>query len=232
MAYLTKAIQESTRFQGVELDPETARQIHLLRISTTLPAPGDAAKRKELAETAAKLEGLYGKGKYCGADGKQPCRDLLALSKVMAESRNYDELLEAWTGWRTVSPEMRPLYEKLVTLSNEGAQGDRLRGRRRAVALGLRHAARAVRGQEIDRLWEQVKPLYDDLHCYVRAQLSKKYGADKVPLDKPDPGAPARQHVGAGVGQHLRPGRAVQGAAEPRRDQGARRRRSTTRRRW
>src|SRR5690606_4233173 len=41
--------------------------------------------------------------------------------------------------------------------------------------------------KETDRLWNQVKPLYDDLHCYVRAQLSKKYGADKVPLDKPIP---------------------------------------------
>ena len=186
MAFLTKAIQESTRFDGLELDPDTARQLHLLRISTTMPAPADAAKRKELAETAAKLEGMYGKGKYCGPDGKGPCRDLLALSKVMAESRDYDKLLEAWTGWRTVSPEMRPLYEKLVTLSNEGATG-----------LGYDNVGALWRmgydmppeqfAQEVDRLWEQVKPLYSDLHCYVRGQLAKKYGEDKVPLDKPIP---------------------------------------------
>ncbi len=186
MAYLPRAIQESKRFDGLDLDPDTARQIHLLRISTTMPAPDDAAKRKELAETAAKLEGMYGKGKYCGPDGKQPCRDLIQLSKVMAESRKYDELLEAWTGWRTISPEMRPLYEKLVTISNEGAKG-----------LGYDDVGALWRmgydmppdqfAQEVDRLWEQVKPLYTDLHCYMRAQLSKKYGADKVPLDQPIP---------------------------------------------
>src|SRR5690349_17757794 len=41
--------------------------------------------------------------------------------------------------------------------------------------------------KETDRLWQQVKPLYDDLHCYVRAQLAKTYGAVKVPAGKPIP---------------------------------------------
>ena len=57
---------------------------------------------------------------------------------------------------------------------------------------------------DIERLWGQVKPLYDELHCYVRAELQAKYGKDKVPDHRPDPGAAARQHVGAGVGEHLR----------------------------
>ena len=41
--------------------------------------------------------------------------------------------------------------------------------------------------KELDRLWGQVKPLYDDLHCYVRSELGEKYGEDKVPQDKPIP---------------------------------------------
>src|SRR3546814_20947563 len=30
-----------------------------------------------------------------------------------------------------------------------------------------------------DRLWQQVKPLYDELHCSTRSKLNEKYG-DKV----------------------------------------------------
>jgi peptidyl-dipeptidase A len=41
--------------------------------------------------------------------------------------------------------------------------------------------------KDTDRLWSQVKPLYDDLHCYVRAQLQRTYGKDKVPDSKPIP---------------------------------------------
>ena len=60
--------------------------------------------------------------------------------------------------------------------------------------------------KELDRLWDQVRPLYLSLHAYVRARLREKYG-DAVPANGPIPAAPARQHVGAGLGQHLPAGR-------------------------
>jgi peptidyl-dipeptidase A len=40
---------------------------------------------------------------------------------------------------------------------------------------------------ETAKLWEQVKPLYDELHCHVRAKLGEHYGEDKVPQDGPIP---------------------------------------------
>lgn len=186
LEYVARAIADSARFQGLELDPDTARMLHLLRVSSPLPAPNDPQKRAELASVVARLDGMYGKGKYCGKDGKQKCRDLGELSDVMAESRNYDELLEAWTGWHSISPPMRPLYERLVTLSNEGAK-----------EIGFANTGALWRSaydmppeafeKETQRLWGQVKPLYDDLHCYVRGRLAKTYGEDKVPAGKPIP---------------------------------------------
>jgi peptidyl-dipeptidase A len=186
MAYLSEAIKEATRFKEVKVDPETERMLYLLRVSSTLPAPSDPVKRKELAAIAAKLEGTYGKGKYCGKDGKGKCRDLQELENVMAESRRYDELLDAWTGWHSISPEMRPLYEKLVGLSNEGAREIGYPDLGALWRSGYDMSPEAFE-KETDRLWEQVKPLYVDLHCYVRAQLQKKYGKDKVPEGKPIP---------------------------------------------
>ncbi|HLT28957.1 MAG TPA: M2 family metallopeptidase, partial [Myxococcaceae bacterium] len=146
----------------------------------------DAAKREELATTASRLEGIYGKGRFCGADGQGECRDLLELSRVIDTSRNYDELLEAWVGWRTVSPPMRPLFERMVTLGNEGAReigfndlGDLWRS-------GYDMPPEAFE-KETDRLWQQVQPLYEELHCYVRGRLAKHYGEDKVPAGEPIP---------------------------------------------
>jgi peptidyl-dipeptidase A len=40
---------------------------------------------------------------------------------------------------------------------------------------------------ELDRLWGQVKPLYEALHAHVRAGLRARYGPDKVPEAGPIP---------------------------------------------
>ena len=191
MAYETQAIKEARAFDAWSkkdgADPDTARQLKLLNLTSTLPAPDDDAKRKELAEISAKLEGMYGKGKYCKEQGgKELCRDLGELSDVMAKSRDYDELLDAWTGWRTISKPMRPLYQRFVALGNEGAKD-----------IGFEDVGQLWRSrydmspeafeQEMDRLWKQVEPLYEQLHCHVRAKLVEKYGADKVPADGPIP---------------------------------------------
>ena len=97
-----------------------ARKLKLLKLSLPLPAPRDPKLQTELTELAASLEGDYGKGKYC-PPGKE-CQDIGALSKVMAESRNPDELLEAWRGWHAISPPMKPKYERFVELANQGAR--------------------------------------------------------------------------------------------------------------
>ena len=186
LGYTAHAIKEATRFVGLKLDPDTQRMLYLLRVSSPLAAPDDPQKREEVAMLAAKLEGLYGKGKWCGADGKAKCRDLLELSETMAKSHKWDELLEAWTGWHTISREMRPLYQRFVELANEGAK-----------EIGFANTGDLWRSgydmspadfeKETDRLWSEVKPLYDDLHCKVRTELVKTYGKDKVKPTGPIP---------------------------------------------
>jgi peptidyl-dipeptidase A len=187
MAYLSQAIKEAARFKDVQgVDADSARVLRLLRLSSALPAPNEPDKRAELASIAAKLEGLYGKGKYCGKDGKGTCKDLGELSDVMAKSRDYNTLLESWVGWHTISQPMRPLYERLVTLSNEGAQEIDFKDLGALWRSNYDMPPEAFE-QEAQRLWGQVKPLYDDLHCYVRARLAKQYGEDKVPAGKAIP---------------------------------------------
>lgn len=175
MVYQAQVIKEAATFDGVAVDPETARALLLLKISPDLPAPNDPKKTTELAEIASKMTSMYGKGKYCKSTPKgEQCRDLEQLTEVMQKSRNYDELLDAWTGWHTISPSMRPLYEKYVELSNQGARD-----------IGFKDIAALWRGRydmtpeafeaDVERVWTQLQPLYQDLHCYVRDRLAHTY---------------------------------------------------------
>jgi peptidyl-dipeptidase A len=200
MKYASEAIKRSLIYKDIKLDPETERQLMLLRVSQALPAPSDPAKRIELANLAAKLEGLYGKAAWCGdehvqGNEAQPatkhCKDLTELSAVLAKVSEKkppsdDELYEAWRGWHETSKQMGPMYARFVELSNEGAReiGSKDLGELWRSAYDMTPPEFE---SEVDRLWNQVKPLYEQLHCYVRGKLSKKFGADKLPASGPIP---------------------------------------------
>ena len=185
MAYLSRALLEAQRFEGAEVDPTTRRMLEKLKFTTPVPAPSDPAQRAELAQIMAKLDGIYGKGKWCGEDGKGQCRDLGQLSETIARSRDWDELVDAWAGWRTISREMRPLYVRQVELANAGAREIGFRDLAEHWRAGYDMSPEAFE-QETERLWKQVEPLYEQLHCYVRDRLRKHYG-DRVPANGPIP---------------------------------------------
>ncbi|MBX5460211.1 MAG: M2 family metallopeptidase [Steroidobacteraceae bacterium] len=187
LAYLSRAAEESKRYDGQQLSPETARAIQLLRVNVSAPAPSDPAKRAEMTQLMARLSAMYGEGKYCPpGKGPEACQNLDQLSKTLAESRDYDTLVEAWKGWHDVGAQMREPYRRFAELANEGARELGFKD------LGVMWRARYDMSPEefdavAEKLWQQVKPLYDELHCHTRAQLAKKYGEDKVPAGKPIP---------------------------------------------
>jgi peptidyl-dipeptidase A len=174
----------STRFDGLTLDPVTARKIKLLKLSLTLATPNDPKESEELTRITAGLEGTYGKGKYCPS-GPQSCKDLEALSKIVAESRDPKQVLDAWTGWHAIARPMRKDFARYVALANKGAQelGFKDNG---AMWRSKYDMAPDDFAKELDRLWDQVKPLYVSLHAYVRNRLHQKYG-DAVPASGPIP---------------------------------------------
>ena len=177
--------KQATRFDHVQLPFDERRQMELLKRGLVLPAPSDPRKTAELSRLAATLDAKYGAGKYCPPGGGA-CKTLPELEDVMRDSRDPQALLEAWTGWHSIAPPMRADYARLVEIANEGSR-----------ELGYRDTGALWRAKydmapdafsaDLDRLWGQVKPLYDALHCHVRAELNKKYGDAVVPLDKPIP---------------------------------------------
>jgi peptidyl-dipeptidase A len=180
--YLTQLngwIKAAKPFEGQQMSPATARSILLLKLLTAMPAPNDPKKLAELTRIATKMEGDYGSGKYCTGEGPAlQCRDLGELSDVLASNRDYQAQLDAWQGWHTISQPMRKDYVRFVELVNEGAKemGFADAGEMWRSGYDMTPAEIAA---ETDRLWGQVKPLYEQLHCYTRTKLQAKYGADK-----------------------------------------------------
>jgi peptidyl-dipeptidase A len=183
-AVTTELIEQAKRFDGLSLPPDLARQFLLLRLSLVAPAPKDPALRKEMTQIAASLDGDYGKGKYCRKS--DDCLDITAIERIMGESQDPNELKDLWVGWHKVGAPMRSRYSRFVQLSNQGAQ-----------ELGFKDTGALWRAgydmtpeqfsAEVERLWQQVRPLYISLHTYVRARLVQKYGPQVVPPDGPIP---------------------------------------------
>jgi peptidyl-dipeptidase A len=169
--------KEAKRFDGQQLPDDVARRLMLLKLSLTLPAPADPKESEELPRIVADMEGSYGKGKWCrpGKDGKQECLDIGALSRILAQSRDVEEMAAAWKGWHAIAPAYKKDYTRYVELGNKGAR-----------ELGFADLGALWRSnydmppeafaRELDRLWEQVRPLYVSLHAYVRKRLRERYG--------------------------------------------------------
>ena len=186
IAATTALAAEARRFESLALPADLARQLRLIKLSLNLPAPADPAKRSELTRIASALEGDYGKGKYCPTGKEDACQDLGDLSRTLAERRDPAALLEAWRGWHTISAPMREPYTRYVALANEGAR-----------ELGYADMGAYWRSKydmppdafaaDVERLWQQVRPLYESLHAYVRWRLAEKYGAGTIPARGPIP---------------------------------------------
>lgn len=185
LEYFGAAVEQAKAYEGQQLDPAVARAVKLLKLGVSAPAPKDPTKLARLTALTSKMEGLYGAAKYC-PQGPESCKDQTQLTNIMASSRNHAELLEAWSGWRAATRPIRPAYVEFVELANEGAR-----------ELGFADLGAMWRSnydmppeeftRETARLWEQVKPLYGSLHCYVRDKLRKTYGAERVPERGPIP---------------------------------------------
>ena len=179
LKFHSKSVAQSKQYTGKPLREDTARAIKLLVLGTSMPAPDDAVKRAELAEITTRMEGLYGEGKYC-PEGPDSCKTLPELERILADKKHdYAAQLDAWVGWRTISPKMRKDYQRFVELTNEGARELGFSDLGEMWRSGYDMSASEFE-QETERLWSQVKPLYNELHCYVRDKLADFYGEDKV----------------------------------------------------
>jgi len=174
---------EAARYARLSgLSPDTKRKLDILRQSIVLPAPADTASATELNEIATRLQSAYGRGRGMLRGQEINGSD---IEEAMGTNRNPAELSEMWTSWHNnVGAPMRGDYQRMVDIANRGAR-----------ELGYRDLGAMWRSgydmppeefaRLMDRLWEQVRPLYEQLHCYTRAKLNQKYGNAVQPATGP-----------------------------------------------
>jgi len=177
----TRLSNEAKRFNDLDLPADMVRKLDKLKRGSNFPAPEKDGAAEQLSQIMTKLDTSYSTGKF-DHDGKT--LSLFEATDIIATSRDPEVLSAVWAGWREISPKMRNDYGRMVEIINEGS-----------AELGFADAGALWRAgydmpaddfvKEADRLWGQVKPLYDELHCYVRTKLNNEYGDDVVPLDQP-----------------------------------------------
>lgn len=177
---LAKGAAQFDAIHGLSFD--VRRKLDFLKQGIVLPAPDSPGAADELNVIATRLQSQYGKGK--GTLDGQPISGS-DIEEAMGKVRDPEKLKEMWTSWHDhVGAPMRNDYERLVEIANQGAK-----------ELGFADVGAMWRSgydmpadefaREMDRLWLQVKPLYDELHCYVRARLSQRYGPAVQPASGP-----------------------------------------------
>lgn len=175
---------KARRYNHLPLSGENKRKLKLLQLNLSL---SDAKDREAFTKLASAMSGAYGKAKYCTKpNDPTSCKDLGQLENIMANSRDPAALKDAWLGWHQQAASYKDSYAQYVALSNKGAR-----------EMGYADTGALWRSQydmspqefaaESERLWQQVKPLYDALHLYVRLKLRETYGAEVVPATGPIP---------------------------------------------
>lgn len=183
---VAKNAKDAAKFGGVDVSSAARRQLDLLKLALVVVTPADPKQAEELTRLTAAMEAAYGRGKWC-PDPTAPgsCLDVEKITEIMATSHDPKQLRQVWEGWHTVATPMKKDYVRFVELANKGAR-----------ELGFADTGAMWRAKydmppdvftgELDRLWEQVRPLYVSLHAYVRRKLHDKYG-DIVPANGPIP---------------------------------------------
>ncbi len=170
---VANALEAARQAATPGLSYDTKRKLDRMRTAIVFPAPTTPGAADELSTLKARLQGIYGKGQ--GTLGGKPINGS-DIEAAMGTNRNPAELREMWSSWHdNVGKPMAADYTRMVALANQGAK-----------ELGYGDVGALWRSNYdmtpeafaalTEKLWTEVKPLYDQLHCYTRAKLNEKYG--------------------------------------------------------
>ncbi|XP_004749261.2 angiotensin-converting enzyme-like protein Ace3 isoform X1 [Mustela putorius furo] len=172
---------KTSRFQ----DPAVKRMLSKLQTIDKAALPQD--ELREYNQLLTYMETTYSMAQVCLNEG--PCLPLEPdLQEIMATSRDQKELLWAWQGWRdAVGRQLRMTFERYVQLSNKAAK---LNGYTDMGALWRSKYESNTLEQDLEQLYEELQPLYLNLHAYVRRALHRYYGPELI-----DPRGPIPAHL-------------------------------------
>ncbi|KAB0795435.1 hypothetical protein PPYR_12274 [Photinus pyralis] len=166
------------------LTPSDYQDVNIQRQVAMLKELGIAAlddfKFLKLSSIRSNMMNIYSTAKICPYRKRKCDLKMEGLSldpeieSIMAISTDYDELLYTWEAWRNATgPRMKEQFKIYVDLSNEAARANNFSDRG---AMWRSKFESPTFEEDLQRLWLEVKPLYDELHLYVRNKLKLVYG--------------------------------------------------------
>ncbi|XP_050507218.1 angiotensin-converting enzyme-like [Diabrotica virgifera virgifera] len=167
------------------LDPQTFRQIKYYSVIGPSALPPEELDRYNRLINDMLV--LYNTGSICAFNDPLHCGLRLQpdLSKIMAKSRNWDELQYVWTEWRRNSGQkMKDAYEQMVKVSNNAARANNFTDTADYWSFPFESPSLML---DMEDAWEEVKPLYELLLTYVRRKLREYYGPEKINRQAPLP---------------------------------------------
>ncbi|XP_061377584.1 angiotensin-converting enzyme-like isoform X1 [Danaus plexippus] len=144
-------------------------------------------KYKLLMQSVSDMESNYATAKICSFKNETKCDLALEpdITEIFAKSQDPDELKHTWVEWhRAAGARARNNFTQYVELDNEAAK---LNGYKDVAEWWQSEYEVKDFEEQLAKLWEDVKPLYQQLHAYVRKRLRDKYGEHIVSARGPIP---------------------------------------------
>lgn len=154
------------------------------KIDVLGPANLPTTERERYNLILSQMGSIYSTAKVCPKPAE--CWSLEPeLTKILATSRSYKQLLYAWEGWHNNSGvPLKPLYPEFVELSNKASVLD---GFADTGAYWRSWYESPTFEQDLENLFKQLQPLYLNLHAFVRRKLYNYYGPKYINLKGPIP---------------------------------------------
>jgi peptidyl-dipeptidase A len=175
---------EAAKYSAIPgLDPVVKRKLDKLRSSIVMPAPTAPGAADELSQITTRMSSAYGRGQ--GTLNGQPIAGVDIEAEMGNLEHTPEQYAEMWASWHdNVGAPMKDDYVRMVQIGNAGAR-----------ELGFSDIGNMWRANYdmtpdefaalTEQLWQEVKPLYESLHTYVRWKLNEKYGDAVQPATGP-----------------------------------------------
>ncbi|XP_062548667.1 angiotensin-converting enzyme-like [Armigeres subalbatus] len=161
------------------------RRFQKLTVLDKAALPED--KYKELLGAVARMESNYAKVKICSYKDRSDCSLSIdpEITEIIGTSRDPEELKYYWLEWfNKAGKPTKPDFQKYLELTKEVAK---LNGYDNGADLWLKEYDDPTFEQQVENVITQIKPLYEQIHAYVRFKLREKYGPEVVSETGPIP---------------------------------------------
>lgn len=166
-----------------ELDDVTVRQLReVLDMAASAPMTNPELARARVAAESAQSAALDGWQFCMRRDGEECAEPVTAndIDRVLVESRELDARLQAWNAAKEVGPSLRDGLIDLQRLRNGVAQE---MGHDDFFSFQVSNYGMSTDEmmELLDRLITEMRPLFEQVHCWARHELAQRYGVDEVP---------------------------------------------------